>query len=89
MAAEDAAAVEVGASPTVAGPNQRPKLRLVPVLTQNALEIHISAAAEDLVVVAAEDSVVVAAEDSATDMDGPIVAAGPRLRVVDDTNADY
>ena len=81
MAAEDAAAVEVGASPTVAGPNQRPKLRLVPVLTQNALEIHISAAVEDLVMVAAEDS--------ATDMDGPIVAAGPRLRVVDDTNADY
>ena len=81
MAAEDAAAVEVGASPTVAGPNQRPKLRLVPVLTQNALEIHISAAVEDLVMVAAEDS--------ATDTDGPIVAAGPRLRVVDDTNADY
>jgi hypothetical protein len=64
VAVEDAAAVEVGASPTVAGPNQRPKLRLVPVLTQNALEIHISAAAED----------------SATDTDGPIVAAGPRLR---------
>ena len=82
VAVQDLAAEDVaGASQIVAGPNQRPKLRLAPVLTQNALEIHISAAAEDLVVVAAEDS--------ATDMDGPIVAAGPRLRVVDDTNADY
>jgi hypothetical protein len=81
VAAEDAAAVEVGASLIVAGPNQRPKLRLAPVLPQNALEIHISAAVEDLVMVAAEDS--------ATDTDGPIVAAGPRLRVVDDANPDY